>query len=130
MKTFLKLFTLLLCAAAVAEDITHTQESLADVKKAVSDGKAVLLDVREQSEWNDGHLKGAIFLPLSELRRAEKTPESLPKDKQIYVHCAAGVRSLKAAKKLKELGLDARALKPGYDELRKNGFEPAPKEAK
>ena len=130
MKTFMALLLSFLCTVAVAEDIKHTDEPLADVKKAVESGTAVLVDVRNKEEWEDGHLKSAVFLPLGELRKAEKAPGNLPKDKPIYVHCAAGLRALAGAKKLKELGYDARALKPGFDELKKNGFEPAPKETK
>ncbi len=127
MKIFLTLFASVLCAIACAEEIKHTDEPVADVKKAVEEGKAILLDVRNKEEWEAGHLKAAIFLPLGELKKADKIPDILPKNKPIYVHCAAGYRALGGAKKLKELGLDARALKSGYDDLRKNGFEQAPK---
>ncbi|MCE9529693.1 MAG: rhodanese-like domain-containing protein [Planctomycetes bacterium] len=108
----------------------HTKDTPDDVKKAVADGKAILLDVREKSEWNDGYLKGARHLPLSELRdnpKAENVARVLPKDKIIYCHCAAGVRCLKAADALKKLGYDVRPLKPGYSDLLKAGFDPAPK---
>ena len=106
----------------------HTKDTLPEVKKAVADGKAVLLDVREKSEWNDGHLKGAKSLPLSTLKDADKADEVariVPKDKIIYCHCGAGVRCLKAADELKKLGYDVRPLKPGYKELLKAGFDPA-----
>ena len=37
----------------------HTKDTPQEVKKAVADGKAVLLDVREKDEWDAGHIKGA-----------------------------------------------------------------------
>ena len=74
----------------------HTRDSLEAVLKSVQEGKAVLLNVREQSEWDGGHLRWAVHLPLSRLREidAESLARVLPKDKAIYCHCAAGVRVL------------------------------------
>jgi hypothetical protein len=42
----------------------HTADSLDTVTKALADGKAVLIDVREDSEWAGGHLKDARHLAL------------------------------------------------------------------
>ena len=50
----------------------HTKDTTDVVKKAVADDKAVLLDVREKSEWDDGHLEDAKLLPLSVLRAGAK----------------------------------------------------------
>lgn len=108
----------------------HTKDTLDDVKKALADDKAVLLDVREKSEWDEGHLKDARLLPLSTLKgepKAEDVARVAPKAKLIYCHCAAGVRSLKAADALKKLGYDVRPLKAGYADLLKAGFPPAAK---
>jgi rhodanese-related sulfurtransferase len=108
----------------------HTKDSLDTVKKAVAENKAVLVDVREKGEWNNGHIKDATSLPLSMLRAGTKAADVariLPAGKIIYCHCAAGVRSLKAADALKKLGYDVRALKPGYADLIKAGFPPAEK---
>ena len=127
-------FRLGVVAVALATSLTlaraadHTKDTPEEVKKAVADGKAVLLDVREQSEWDDGHLKDAKLLPLSTLKggaKAEDVAKVAPKDKVVYLHCGSGVRCLKAADELKRLGYDARPLKPGYKELLKAGFEPA-----
>ena len=41
------------------------------------------MDVREKAEWDDGHLKGAISIPLSTLKKEEKAPDNLPKDKPV-----------------------------------------------
>jgi rhodanese-related sulfurtransferase len=108
----------------------HTKDSLDTVKKAVADDKAILLDVREKAEWNQGHLRDAKFLALSTLRRgvkAEELDRVLPKDKVIYCHCASGQLCLQAADILKTNGYDARPLKSGYKDLLKSGFAPAPK---
>ncbi|MBA4067605.1 MAG: rhodanese-like domain-containing protein [Isosphaera sp.] len=125
----------ILCCAAVglaapAPAAEHTKDSTDAVKKAVADGKAVLVDVREKAEWDDGHLKDAKLLPLSVLQagaKAEDVAKVAPKDKIVYLHCAAGGRCLKAADALAKLGYDVRPLKPGYADLLKAGFEAAPK---
>ena len=108
----------------------HTKDTPEEVKKAIADGKAVLLDVREKNEWDDGHLKDAKLLPLSALKagaKAEDVAKVAPKDKIVYCHCGSGVRCLKAADELKKLGYDVRPLKPGYADLLKAGFAPAGK---
>jgi rhodanese-related sulfurtransferase len=115
-------------ASARAAD--HTKDTQEEVKKALAGGKAVLLDVREKGEWDDGHLKDAKLLPLSSLKggaKAEDVAKVAPKDKIVYCHCGSGVRCLKAADELKKLGYDVRPLKPGYKDLLKAGFEPAEK---
>lgn len=110
-----------------AAEITHTSDPLDAVKQAVADGKAVLIDVREQGEWDSGHLKAAQLLPLSMLKKdGVVVPATIPKDKPIYLHCQSGGRTLVAAEILKPLGYDVRPLKAGYPTLLKQGFEKAP----
>ena len=117
-------------ASSVAAAEEHTTDTLATVKEQVAAKKAVLVDVRDKQEWNQGHVEGAIFLPFSELRLPDRTEEmlkQLPKDRVLYTHCVVGMRSLKAAEIHKTRGFEVRALKPGYDDLIKAGFEPATK---
>jgi len=105
-----------------------TNEPLATVQKNVEDKKAVIVDVREQAEWDKGHVEGAIFLPLSELRQgvdATALAKRVPKDKIIYTHCVVGKRSLTAANILEGLGYTVRSLKPGYKEMVAAGFKSA-----
>ena len=105
----------------------HSTDSLSDVKKLIENKTAVLLDVREQSEWNDGHLQAAKLFPLSGLMEREQkgtTSElKLPRDQIIYTHCKSGFRSVEAAKLLKRLGYDARGRKEGFSDLVNSGFE-------
>jgi molybdopterin/thiamine biosynthesis adenylyltransferase/rhodanese-related sulfurtransferase len=55
-----------------------------------------ILDVREQVEWNEGHIPTATLLPLADLpsRIAEVAPD---RDAPLLVHCAVGARSLRAS---------------------------------
>lgn len=63
--------------------------------------KLHVVDVRENFETAKGHIKGAILLPLSQLKSAD---EKLSKDQTYYIVCQSGGRSLKAAKKLSKKG--------------------------
>ena len=65
--------------------------------------KELLLDVREEYEYQDGHIKGAINLPL---RKILEKKDTLPKDKDIYVYCRSGHRSADAVNFLKSLGFE------------------------
>ena len=111
-----------------APGVDHTKDTPDEVRKAVADGKAVLIDVRETDEWKEGHLKDALHLSLSELKAGvptEKLKSLLPSGKIAYLHCASGRRSLKAADLLKTAGFETKPLQPGYVDLLKAGFEKA-----
>jgi phage shock protein E len=97
------------------------------VQANIATHKAVLVDVREPREWKEGHVKGAVSLPLSSLKDVDTTAleHQVPKDKIVYTHCVMGVRALKAANILEKLGYNVRPLKAGYKELVKAGFEKA-----
>jgi rhodanese-related sulfurtransferase len=64
----------------------------------------VLVDVREDDEYTDGHVTGALPIPLATV------PErfgDLPTDSPVYVICALGGRSARAAEFLRAQGIDA-----------------------
>ena len=65
---------------------------------------AVLLDVREDDEWEAGHAPQATHIPLGEL--AERIGE-VPQDGDVYVVCRAGGRSARATMYLNQNGWDA-----------------------
>ena len=63
-----------------------------------------VLDVREQLEWDHGHIEGAQHIPLSELgHRAGEVPQ----DRQLLVVCSIGGRSAKAVAWLAQQGHEA-----------------------
>jgi phage shock protein E len=108
----------------------HTKDSLDTVKENLKAGKAVLLDVREQKEWDAGHLKAARLVPQSKLKMESSLDDllkTLPKDKVIYTHCRGGNRALACGEILKKYGFDVRPLKAGYQDLVEAGFEKAKK---
>ncbi|MGZ8562681.1 MAG: molybdopterin-synthase adenylyltransferase MoeB [Candidatus Limnocylindria bacterium] len=67
----------------------------ADAVRLADEGYLVI-DVREQSEWDAGHVAGATLLPLGEVagRIAEVVPD---RDAPVLLHCAVGARSARAA---------------------------------
>ena len=107
-----------------------TKDTLETVKKNVVAKKAVLVDVREKSEWNQGHIEGSIFLPLSALKKGvkkEQLAKAIPEDRILYTFCVVGKRAVTAGNILEEFGYEVRALKPGYKELVRAGFKKAEK---
>lgn len=75
---------------------------------------AILLDVRNKQEFQEGHLEGSINIPLYEI---DKQLYKLP-DKQctIIIYCASGHRSKQAKEKLEKLGYEnVYNLKNGLD---------------
>lgn len=105
----------------------HTRESLAEIKKKIDEQKGVLVDVREKKEWDEGHIQGAAFLPLSAVRDGltEDELKRLPKGKIVYVHCVVGKRALAAGNLLERHGYQVRPMKPGYKEMISAGFPKA-----
>ena len=109
----------------------HTQDKLEHIISAIKEKKAVLVDVREKSEWDKGHLQGAKLVPLSALKKdltAEEIRKLIPKDAIIYCHCASGYRCLEAAPLLRKCGYEVRPLQPGYKALLKAGLPQAEEE--
>jgi molybdopterin/thiamine biosynthesis adenylyltransferase/rhodanese-related sulfurtransferase len=87
-----------------------------------SDSPPVVVDVREQSEWDEGHIPGAVFVPRGHLEsRIERTAPD--REAPIVLYCASGNRSAFAAKTLEELGYEnVRSLAPGYTGWKRDGF--------
>jgi len=79
--------------------------SVAQLQKAISksDHKPVLLDVRTQSEYNDGHIQDAINIPHDQILK-EPQLVSAYKDSQMVVFCRSGVRAGKVIEMLEGLG--------------------------
>ncbi len=100
------LMLLTACGQNKENDREDTYMSItAEKAKAIMDSEEgyIVLDVRTQDEYDEGHIPGAILIPNTEIEaRAE---ENLPdKDQLILVYCRSGRRSKLAAEILVELG--------------------------
>lgn len=72
-----------------------------DKVRTLVENNEYIIDVREKYEYEQGHIKGAVNIPLSELR---KRINEIPKDKKVYLHCRSGQRSYNAVLALQNLG--------------------------
>jgi rhodanese-related sulfurtransferase len=79
--------------------------------QALTEGTAQVVDVREADEWADGHIDGALHLPMSELgMRASELDPAQP----VITICHAGVRSLYVAEALINAGFaDVQSMRGG-----------------
>ncbi|MEG0693250.1 MAG: rhodanese-like domain-containing protein [Oscillospiraceae bacterium] len=96
---FIVAFWLFGCASNEYTNITAKEaKEIMDHEKDV-----IVLDVRTQSEFDEGHIKNAILIPDTEIEQL--APEKIiDKDAKILVYCRSGRRSAEASKKLIELG--------------------------
>lgn len=62
---------------------------------------AFLLDVREQSEWNEAHINGAVLIPLGQL---STRLSEIPADRDVLIICRSGNRSAEARDQLRAAG--------------------------
>lgn len=95
---------------------TVARDEVAGMMKA----NAVLLDVRPRQEFDAGHLKGAINIPIEELRRRL---EELPRDRQVITYCRGEfcVFADEAAEILRSKGYDVVRLEGGWPEWQSEG---------
>lgn len=112
MKRILPLFLLLLLlltgcggtASNASSESSYQQISQEEAKEMMDTQDVIILDVREQDEYDSGHIPGAVLLPvgtIDEETAAEVIPE---KDSTVLVYCRSGNRSKTASSALAELG--------------------------
>lgn len=78
-----------------------TQEEAKEMMK--KDDGHIIIDVRRQDEYDEGHIPGAVLIPNESI--TDKQPEELPKlDQIILVYCRSGRRSKEASQKLADIG--------------------------
>ena len=86
------------------EKVMYEQITPQEAKKIMDSGEEhIVLDTREQDEFDEGHIAGAILIPYTEIEN--KAEDMLPdKDKLILVYCRSGRRSKIAAESLSKIG--------------------------
>ena len=94
-------FLLVLMACADVDSIESISPKEASVM--TSGQKAVIVDVREDDEWNEQHIPGAIHIPLAQLNERLLELKQY-KDSPLITQCKAGGRSAKAVDVLKLAG--------------------------
>ncbi len=97
-------------AGMIAANSLRGDQPLADWKDLLPKS-AVLLDVRDPDEFEEGHIDGAINLPLNELRGRL---DELPRDRELWLYCRVGQRGYYATRLLLQHGFRAKNLPGGY----------------
>lgn len=93
----------------------HPQVDVEAVRAAPAGKPPYLLDVRTTEEFTDGHIPGAVNLPVDELRTRLV---ELPRDRPIAVYCQVGQRGYLATRILLQSGFQAANLSGGYKTYR------------
>ena len=100
----ISLFLLLTGCGGNSADGSYQQITQEEAKEMMDSQEVIILDVREQGEYDSGHIPGAVLLPvgtIDETTAAEVIPE---KDSTVLVYCRSGNRSKTASSTLAELG--------------------------
>lgn len=85
------------------------------------DGLVTVIDVRPPEEYAQGHIGGALNIPIEKLKQQLKT---LPRDREIVAYCRGPwcVLSYEAVARLRKAGIEARRLEDGFPEWRRAGL--------
>jgi NADPH-dependent 2,4-dienoyl-CoA reductase/sulfur reductase-like enzyme/rhodanese-related sulfurtransferase len=97
-------------AGMIAANVMRGDVSLAHWEKSAQ-SSALILDVRDPSEFKRGHLEGALNLPLDQIRNRL---EELPREREILTYCYVGQRSYYAARALSQYGFNIRNISGGF----------------
>lgn len=101
---FLLALLLLTGCGGNAADGSYQQITQEKAKEMMDTQEVIILDVREQDEYDNGHIPGAVLLPvgtIDENTAADVIPE---KDSTVLVYCRSGNRSKTASAALADLG--------------------------
>ena len=114
MKKIISLIVCILLLTACGGNSFETIDSNRAMEIIKSD--AIVLDVRGADEYNTGHIEGSMNVPVTNIAAV-----NYPKEANIIVYCATGVRSAQAAKELVNAGytnvynLDGRLINWGVE---------------
>jgi sulfur-carrier protein adenylyltransferase/sulfurtransferase len=94
-----------------------------EAREMIETSDPLIVDIREQDEWDEGHIPGAVHIPRGYLE-SRIEPLAPDRDRSLLVYCAGGNRSAFAAKTLAELGYtDVVSLEGGFTDWKRNGFD-------
>ena len=96
----LGVFLVMICPLAMAESDNVSPKQAAVM---LGQNKAVIIDVREDDEWQEHHIHGAVHIPLAQLNARLSELDSF-KNSPIITQCKGGKRSAQARAALKSAG--------------------------
>ena len=85
-------------------DATYQQIDQETAKEMMDTQEVIILDVREQDEYDSGHIPGAVLLPVGSIDEDTATEVIPEKDSTVLVYCRSGNRSKTASSTLADLG--------------------------
>lgn len=108
MKRILPLFFSLLllftgCEGGTADN-SYQQITQEEAKEMMDTQEVIVLDVREQNEYDSGHIPDAVLLPVGTINEDTAAAVIPEKDSTVLVYCRSGNRSKTASSALAELG--------------------------
>ncbi|CCX38289.1 sulfurtransferase [Clostridium sp. CAG:1013] len=83
---------------------SYQQINQEEAKKMMDTQEVIVLDVREQDEYDSGHIPGAVLLPVGTINEETASAVIPEKDDTVLVYCRSGNRSKTASAALAELG--------------------------
>lgn len=102
---FLLILSILLAGCgAQKEGPSYQRISQEDAKKMMDNEDVIILDVREQSEFEEKHIPGAVLLPVGTITKDTADAVIPDLDSVVLVYCRSGNRSQTASSALAELG--------------------------
>jgi rhodanese-related sulfurtransferase len=99
----MNLLSRLFGAEPTSPSTTPGQVDVREAYRRQRDDGAVLIDVRERSEWQHGHAPNAQLIPLASLARRVS---EIPRDRDVLLICRSGNRSGTAQRQLVQLGYE------------------------
>ena len=102
---FVSIFSLMACSPSESEAESAGIQSITptDASTMFAAKEAVIIDVREQNEWDDKHIPGAIHIPVAQLNSRLAELEQY-KDSPVIMQCRSGKRSAQGAVALNAAG--------------------------
>jgi rhodanese-related sulfurtransferase len=107
---------------------SQAEAGLWEQYQRVKSGEAVLLDVREATEVEQGMVKGAKWFPLSQAQSGAGWPQLLRElrlAEEVFIYCRSGSRSSKMQQKLKQAGIESKNL-GGFEDFTAAGIPTQP----
>ena len=102
--TILFVFLLLTGCGGGEKAASYRQISQEEAKEIMDTQEVIILDVREQDEYDSGHIPGAVLLPVGTIDEDTAAAVIPEKDSTVLVYCRSGNRSKTASATLAELG--------------------------
>ncbi len=97
-----------------------TLEDVDNILKEIKSKQAVVLDVRNKSSWDIGHIKGAVHFSKNSLEKGNLP--NVSKNMKIYTYCGGGTSGPRTAEMLKQVGFqNVSCIREGYRGWKKSG---------